>query len=153
MTSFDDTSNQDPDPMVEGFRLELHVIEEDDRLKNEHRDKSERHKRPTRPDRPKMSPPVIPRLHQEHLPGIAPEYDHGQTQRHELILANAELLRVQIKPIREGVTKTCKKSNRSDRSKSPNNLRASAPPNPPRKLQSPGLAMIAWRVRWYHQDF
>ena len=57
MTSFNDTSNQDPDPMAEGFGLELHAIEEDDRLNNEHRDKPERHERPTRPERHKTRPP------------------------------------------------------------------------------------------------
>ena len=100
--------------------------------KSKRSERSKRHERPTRPKRLKTRTPKIP-LHQEHPPGIAPEQGPQKTQ------VTVDLLRVWIRTIWEGVTKTSKKVNRSDGSKSPKTRLASAPPNYLRKLQSPRL--------------
>ena len=92
--------------------------------KSERSERSERHERPTRPERLKTRPPKIPKLHQ-----VYPEPSPRKIQ------VNAELLRVRTTTMREGVTKTSKKSNRSDRSKRPDKRTACAPPNHPRRLQ------------------
>ena len=100
--------------------------------KSERSERSERHERPTRPERLKTRPPKIPKLHQVHQnnpTGIPPEQSPRKIQ------VNAELLRVRTTTMREGVTKTSKKSNRSDRSKRPDKRTACAPPNHPRRLQ------------------
>ena len=50
-TSVDNCDDQDPDPMAEGIGLvATSGIDEDGGLKNEHRNKPERHERPTRPE-------------------------------------------------------------------------------------------------------
>ena len=92
--------------------------------KSERSERSERHERPTRPERLKTRPPKIPKLHQ-----VYPEPSPRKIQ------VNAELLRVRTTTMREGVTKTSKMSNRSDRSKRPDKRTACAPPNHPRRLQ------------------
>ena len=110
--------------------------------KSERSERSERHERPMRPERFKTRPPKISKLHQVHQnnpTGIPPEQSPRKIQ------VNAELLRVRTTTMREGVTKTSKKSNRSDRSKRPDNLAACSPPNHPRRLQllqSPRLCIV-----------
>ena len=74
-------------------------IDEDGGLKNEHRDKPERHERPTRLERHETQPLRIPEHHDK------PEKATNETTQD-----------------REGETKTSEKSERPKRSESPNNL-------------------------------
>ena len=135
--------------MAEGIGLWATSVIDDDGGLQEHRDKPKRHERPTIPERHETRPPRIPkhvRLTTLTAPALA-------APGHPVVKASNENTRLLGQPfylifekVREGVTKTSEKSNRSDRSKSPKNLntRASAPPNHPRMLQllqSPRLSI------------
>ena len=131
-TSVDNCDDQDPDPMAEDIGLgATRGIDEDSGLQ-EHRNKPERHERPTRPERHETKPPRIPehvRLTTSNTPAPAAAWQRVARVAYETTRLLGQPFCLISEKVREGETKKSEKPERPERSESPNNLGASAPPN------------------------
>ena len=104
--------DQDPDPKAEGIGLVTSALDENGKLK----------KRPTRPERHETRPPRIPehvRLTTSTTPALAAPGQRVARASNETTRLLGQPFYLIFEKVREGVTKTSEKSNRYNRSKSP----------------------------------